>query len=59
MRGGRFLEVGNFRVDERGNTHLFMDRTPIGGFTGYVLMPSDGKPPEIQPERPDDSDSEE
>ena len=56
IRFGRCLEVGTGRADADGTFHVFMDRTPIGGFTGYVLMkPLGSAPPEVQPERPGDA----
>ena len=50
---GRWLEIGTARQDSSGVIHLFLDRTPIGGFNGYAyLSPHGVKPPEPQPERP-------
>jgi hypothetical protein len=54
-RQGRWLEVGEARFEKDGIAHVFLDRLPIGGFTGYVyLSPMGTKPPvpELQPERP-------
>jgi hypothetical protein len=63
MRFGRWLEVGTGRSDKDGIVHVFLDRLPIGGFTGYVYLAPVGAelPPEPQPERPGstDHDSEE
>jgi hypothetical protein len=59
MRFGRWLEIGTGRDDEDGAVHVFLDRMPIGGFTGYVyLAPIGTKPPitEPHPERPDPLD---
>jgi hypothetical protein len=57
MRVGRWLEVGTGRADKDGTIHLFMDRTPIGGFSGYVLMkPLGTEPPAVEPVRPDATD---
>jgi hypothetical protein len=60
---GRWLEVGNGRLDaERNCVHVFMDRLPIGGFTGYVLLSPIGEIPPVpepqprRPEQPDDED---
>jgi hypothetical protein len=50
---GRWLEVGTGRVDKDGLVHVFLDRTPIGGFTGYVrLSPIGVAPPLPEPQRP-------
>ena len=49
-RYGRWLEIGNARVESNGTIHVFLDRTPIGGFNGYVhLSPTGVKPPEPEP----------
>ena len=49
---GRWLEVGSGRIDQDG-IHLFLDRLPVGGFTGYVrLTPHGTPPPQPQPQRP-------
>lgn len=56
---GRWLEVGTGRLDKDGKFHTFMDRTPIGGFNGYVfLAPIGSGPPAVeqQPHRPDNED---
>lgn len=63
---GRWLEIGSGRIDPDG-VHLFLDRLPIGGFTGYVrLIPHGTEPPvpELSPRRPtlatvDDDDTDE
>jgi hypothetical protein len=49
---GRWLEIGSGRID--GNeVHLFIDRLPVGGFTGYVRLTLHGEPPPLpQPQRP-------
>ena len=50
---GRWLETGTARQEETGVIHLFLDRTPIGGFNGYVyLAPIGTQPPQPEPERP-------
>jgi hypothetical protein len=52
-RHGRWLEIGNARMDSAGVMHLFLDRTPIGGFTGYAyLAPVGTQPPQPEPQRP-------
>jgi hypothetical protein len=51
---GRWLEVGSGRIDAEG-VHVFLDRLPVGGFTGYVRLTPHGKPPPLpqpQPRRP-------
>lgn len=50
---GRWLEIGTARQESTGVIHLFLDRTPIGGFNGYVyLAPIGAQPPQSEPERP-------
>jgi len=55
-RVSRWLEIGKARLE--GDTkiaHVAIDRTPVGGFNGYVyLSPIGVKPPEPepQPDRP-------
>jgi hypothetical protein len=46
-KNGRLPECGTGRIDhDRDTVQLFMDRTLIGGYTGYVVMaPSGVKPP--------------
>ena len=49
---GRWLEIGSGRIDQDG-VHVFLDRLPIGGFTGYVrLTPRGEPPPSPVPQRP-------
>ena len=49
----RWLETGTARQDSAGVIHVFLDRTPIGGFNGYVyLAPKGAQPPLPEPERP-------
>jgi hypothetical protein len=51
---GRWLEIGTGRIDHDG-MHVFLDRLPVGGFTGYVRMTPHGAPPplpEPKPQRP-------
>jgi hypothetical protein len=50
---GRWLEIGTGRLDDDGVFHAFLDRTPVGGFNGYVQFAQIGKqPPLPEPERP-------
>jgi hypothetical protein len=52
-RYGRWLEIGTARQESTGVIHLFLDRTPIGGFNGYAyLAPLGSQPPLSGPERP-------
>jgi hypothetical protein len=52
-RHGRWLEIGTARQDSAGVIHAFLDRTPIGGFNGYVYFaPIGTAPPLPEPERP-------
>lgn len=47
---GRWLEIGNARIESDGIGHVFLDRTPVGGFNGYVyLSPTGVKPPDPEP----------
>ena len=63
-RHGRWLEIGKARFEKDGGAHVFLDRLPVGGFTGYVyLAPFGAQPPALEePQRPrvfeDDADSE-
>jgi hypothetical protein len=59
-RQSRWLEIGNGRQDSTGVIHVFLDRTPIGGFNGYVYMaPIGTEPPAAEPERPGRSSDDE
>lgn len=54
MRFGRWLEIGAARADDDGAVHVFLDRLPVGGFTGHVyLAPAGSMPPmpEAEPRR--------
>lgn len=55
-RTGRWLEVGTARIEGPDKpAHIHIDRTPTGGFNGYVYFSPIGvKPPDPQPqpERP-------
>ena len=61
-KSGRFLEVGTGRIDaDRNIVHVFMDRQPIGGYTGYVVLTPHGvnpEPPPAEPQRPGESEDE-
>ena len=61
-KSGRLLEVGTGRIDhDRNIAHVFMDRQPIGGYTGYVVLAPHGVKPETpppEPERPGDQSDE-
>jgi hypothetical protein len=49
---GRWLEIGVARAEESsGLIRLFLDRLPIGGFTGGVLLAPIGTTPPL-PEPP-------
>jgi hypothetical protein len=59
-RYGRWLEIGTARQESTGVIHLFLDRTPIGGFNGYAyLAPTGSQPPDSEPERPGQASDEE
>jgi hypothetical protein len=57
----RWLEIGKARLESDTKiVHVALDRTPVGGFNGYVyLSPIGIKPPEpeLQPNRPFGEDS--
>lgn len=54
------LEIGKGRQDSDGVFHAFIDRLPVGGFTGYVYFAPTGKePPAPEPQRPDDTGEDE
>ena len=49
----RWLEVGTGRQGEDGSFTAYLDRTPLGGWTGYVhFAPIGQEPPPLPPERP-------
>jgi hypothetical protein len=58
---GRLLECGSGRIDrDRDIVHVVMNRQPIGGYTGYVILSPHGvkpAPPQEQPQRPDGGSS--
>ena len=52
------VEIGKGRQEANGAFHAYLDRLPIGGFSGYVqFVPIGKEPPE--PQRPDNSGEEE
>jgi hypothetical protein len=56
---GRWLEICVARADDDGQIRVFLDRLPIGGFTGGVLLSPLGKMPAVPeppPRRPGDID---
>jgi hypothetical protein len=57
---GRLLEVGSGRIDhDRNIAHVVMNRQPIGGYTGYVVLSPHGvKPPPPQAQPDDDEGGE-
>jgi hypothetical protein len=55
----RWLEVGTGRQNEDGSFQGFIDRTPIGGWTGAVYFaPIGSLPPLPPPDRPDEREQE-
>jgi hypothetical protein len=61
--GYRWLEVGMARIESDGATghHVYLDRMPIGGFTGHIyLSPAGVAPPvpEPLPQRPEEAGGE-
>ena len=58
-KAGRLLECGVGRVDGDGKAHVYLDRTPLNGFTGYVQLVLRGATPELpveNPRRPGETD---
>jgi hypothetical protein len=56
---GRWLEIGVARAESDGQIRVFLDRLPIGGFTGGVLLSPIGTVPalpEPPPRRPGEVD---
>ena len=53
---GRWLEIGTAHIQSDGLTgghHVYLDRLPIGGFGGHILLQPVGvKPPDPEPEPP-------
>lgn len=63
-KSGQLLEVGTGHIDaDRNIAHVYMNRQPLGGYTGYVVLAPVGvKPPpvsEMQAVRPDENDEDE
>ena len=60
---GRWLEIGKARIEGPDKpAHIFLDRTPIGGWNGYTYLAPVGKnppEPEPDPQRPAELSSEE
>ena len=56
----RYIEIGHARIEKTGDVHhIFLDRLPVGGFAGHVLLSAVGvklPDPEPQPERPGETD---
>ena len=55
FNSGRWVEVGTGRIDERGIAVLYLDRLPIGGFSGAIQLAPYGEtplPPQSKPLRP-------
>jgi hypothetical protein len=59
-RHGRWIAQGVGRVEPDGNTWVYLDSLPIGGFDGRVCLTKNGDPPPQpeQPRRPDGDDGE-
>jgi hypothetical protein len=49
-RYGSWLEISKARLDGDGTFHVFLDRTPIGGFNDYAYLAPIGVQPPL-PER--------
>ena len=51
---GRMLECGSGRIDPVQNAaHVVMNRQPLGGYTGYILMLPFGVKPAPQNAQPE------
>ena len=61
-KSGKLLEVGTGRIDRENNqAHVYLDRTPLNGFSGYLLLsPADEPAPYLEPlpQRPGEDDDE-
>ncbi len=56
---GKLLECGSGRVQQNNLVHIFMDRGPLIGYTGYiVLSPIGAAPPKVEPPTSDVDDDE-
>jgi hypothetical protein len=58
---GRWLECGGGRIEADGSVQFFLDRIPVGGWSGHVMLPNEaGKLPETidRPTRPGANDGE-
>jgi hypothetical protein len=54
---GRMLEVGSGRIDaDRNVAHVMMNRQPLGGYTGYVMLLPFGTKPAPQAAEPEQID---
>ena len=54
----RWLEIGMAHIDTAGqeSQHVHLDRLPVGGFSGHViLLPIGETPPDPVPQRPEDA----
>jgi hypothetical protein len=53
---GKLLECGTGRIDRQTNlVHVLMDRGPIMGYTGYIVISPIGTPaPKVEPPTDDD-----
>lgn len=56
-RHGRMLECGSGRIDPVQNAaHVVLNRQPIGGYTGYILLLPFGTKPTPQVAQPEQMD---
>jgi hypothetical protein len=49
----RYIEIGHAHIGSEGDNlhHVFVDRLPVGGFSGHILLsPINKRPPDPQPE---------
>lgn len=57
---GRWLECGVARAEDDGTINLYLDRLPVGGFSGKVHLARSGDipaNPEAQPLRPGEAEA--
>jgi len=57
-KSGRMLECGSGRIDaDRNTAYVVMNRQPLGGYTGYIMLAPNGtKPSPPRTERTDDGE---
>jgi hypothetical protein len=56
MQYGRWLEIGVGRKEPDGKIRVFLDRLPIGGFSGGILLAPITDEPPLEPPDSEDED---